>query len=92
MPELAFFVLWPDGKRMACKSPSTALRRHLPPATYDLPDFLTRARAGLRAASERVREVYGSPCAQAAAQLRAIEAEARALEHAPASRVTVEFS
>ncbi len=76
MPETSFSVRWPDGTRMACRSPSTIIGRHLPPAIYTLGDFLARARTGFAAASERVREVYGFPCSRAAAQLHAIEVAA----------------
>jgi len=77
MPEMFFSVRWPDGTRMACRSPSTVIARHLPPSIYTLAEFLGCARTGFAAASERVREVYGFPCSRAAAQLQAIEAAAR---------------
>ncbi len=90
MPELCFSVRWPDGTRMACRSPSTIIGQHLPPATYTLDDFLANARAGFAAASERVREVYGFPCTRAAAQLQAIEVEAGRFLERPDVLVTVE--
>jgi len=77
MPEMVFSIRWPDGMRMACRSPSTVIARHLPPAIYTLADFLACARTGFAAASERVREVYGFPCSRAATQLQAIESAAR---------------
>jgi uncharacterized repeat protein (TIGR04042 family) len=74
MPEMRFRVRWPDGQVADCYSPSRAIADYLAPgATYALEDFLRRSRAGLTAASERVRERYGHPCSHAAAQLAAIE-------------------
>ncbi len=90
MPELCFSVRWPDGTRMACRSPSTIIGRYLPPSTYALADFLGRARTGFAAASERVREVYGFPCSRAASQLEAIESAARRFLEEPDALVTVE--
>jgi uncharacterized repeat protein (TIGR04042 family) len=90
MPEMRFYVRWPDGTRMACLSPSTIIARHLPPAIYTLADFLARARTGFAAASERVREVYGFPCSRAASQLQAIELAAGRFSEQPDARITVE--
>ena len=90
MPEISFSVRWPDGTRMACRSPSTIVGRHLPPASYTLIDFLASARTGFAAASERVREVYGFPCSRAAAQLHAIEVAAERFLDQPDALVTVE--
>jgi len=92
MPEMRFYVLWPDGTRMACQSPSTIIGRHLPPATYTLADFLARARTGFAAASERVREVHGFPCSRAAAQLQIIELAASNFSEEPDAHVAVESS
>jgi uncharacterized repeat protein (TIGR04042 family) len=75
---------------MACRSPSTIIARHLPPAAYTLADFLARARTGFAAASERVREVYGFPCSRAASQLQAIELAARRFAEEPDAVVTIE--
>jgi uncharacterized repeat protein (TIGR04042 family) len=77
MPELRFTVTWPDGTRETCYSPSTAVRAHFTPNTrYPLAVFVARSRAGLIAASERVRARYGSPCSLALGQLARIEATA----------------
>jgi uncharacterized repeat protein (TIGR04042 family) len=89
MPEMSFYVRWPDGTRMACRSPSTIIGRHLPSGIYTLADFLMRARTGFAAASERVREVYGFPCSRAAAQLQAIELKAEIFSQEPDAHVTV---
>jgi uncharacterized repeat protein (TIGR04042 family) len=90
MPELSFTVHWPDGTRMPCHSPSTIIRHHLASGSYDLEDFLIRARQGFAAASERVRLIHGHPCSQAAAQLRAIEAEGRRFDEPRNLRVTID--
>jgi uncharacterized repeat protein (TIGR04042 family) len=88
MPETRFTVRWPDGAQEVCWSPSTIIMRHLEGGrAYALSDFLSRARAGLTAASERVRERYGSPCPVAARQLAAIERTAA--RHAGAPGATV---
>lgn len=78
MPETLFTIRWPDGAEEVCYSPSTAIAEHLSAgAAYPLAEFLARARAGLGAASERVRAKYGFPCSRALGQLDRIEARAR---------------
>ena len=78
MPETLFTIRWPDGTEEACYSPSTAIAGHLTAgAAYPLPEFLTRVRAGLTAASERVRARYGFPCSRALDHLARIEDRAR---------------
>lgn len=77
MPEVRFTIRWPDGVEESCYSPSTAIQRHLSAGTsYPLADFLTRARAGLNEASDRVAAKYGFACTSAMAQLARIEAQA----------------
>ena len=77
MPELHFAIRWPDGTKETCYSPSTIIRDHFTPGThYQLPEFLTRSRNALMAASDRVRQRYGSPCSLALGQLARIEATA----------------
>jgi uncharacterized repeat protein (TIGR04042 family) len=89
MPEVVFRVRWPDDHVDHCVSPSRAITRFLEPgARYTVAEFVDRSRAGLNAASERVRAVFGHPCSRAAAQLAAIERAAS--RHDPASTVTVE--
>ena len=52
MPEVHFTIRWPDGLEERCYSPSTAIREYLAAGkTYPLPDFLDRARAGLKLAA-----------------------------------------
>jgi uncharacterized repeat protein (TIGR04042 family) len=77
MPEVRFAILWPDGSEEQCYSPSTVIQDHLTAgATYDLPDFLTRARTALNLASDRVAAKYGFSCSAAMDQLARIEAKA----------------
>ncbi len=79
MPEVHFTVRWPDGSVETCYSPSTVIETFFVAGeAYPLADFLARSRAGLQAASERVRAVYGSGCSRAMAQLAAIESRADA--------------
>lgn len=89
MPETTFTVRWPDGARSVCYSPSLVVRDHLAQGgAYPLPDFLARSRTALTAASERVRERYGSPCPRALGQLAALERAGAAYD--PAGTVVVE--
>lgn len=77
MPEMRFSLLWPDGTRDRCYSPSLVIKDYLEPGrSYGLDDFLGRAREALRIASDRVEARYGFPCSLALGQLRAIEAAA----------------
>jgi uncharacterized repeat protein (TIGR04042 family) len=63
MPEVIFHIRWPDGTEERCYSPSTIIHDHLTAgASYPLPDFVARARAGLNAASGRVAARYGFAC------------------------------
>jgi uncharacterized repeat protein (TIGR04042 family) len=88
MPEMHFHVRWPDGREVACYSPSLVIRDHLQVGTsYALPDFLQRTQTALHIASDRVRAKYGFACSMALDQLAAIEATAGAF--APDSRVQV---
>jgi uncharacterized repeat protein (TIGR04042 family) len=77
VPELRFVLRWPDGTRETCYSPSTVLRDHFEAGTlYSITEFLSRSRAALTAASDRVREVYGTSCSLALGQLARIESTA----------------
>ena len=89
MPEMLFRVRWPDESVADCYSPSRAITDHLNSGvTYSVAEFLERVRAGLDAASERVRARYGQRCSRAAAQLQQIEREAA--RHDPTGPVVVE--
>ena len=89
MPEMRFHVLWPDGRREACYSPSLVVKDFLAPGeSYALDDFVEKARTALNIASERVREKYGFACSSAMDQLARIESAAKRQE--PGGHVTVE--
>ncbi len=89
MPEMRFHVLWPDGRREACYSPSLVVKDYLTPGeSYPLDDFVAKTRTALTIASERVREKYGFACSSALDQLARIEAAAK--RQSPGGQVTVE--
>ncbi len=91
MPEMRFHVLWPDGSRARCYSPSLVVKDHLAAGSrYPLADFVERARAALTVASARVEARYGHPCSLALGQIRAIEAAAARQPADPAATVLVE--
>jgi uncharacterized repeat protein (TIGR04042 family) len=91
MPEVRFRVLWPDGSRETCYSPSRVVQDYFVAGkSYALAVFLELSRAALSAAAERVRQIYGAPCGRALGQLAAIEAKSRAFSERPDARVTVE--
>jgi uncharacterized repeat protein (TIGR04042 family) len=74
MPELTFRLRWPDATETVNYSPSTIITTFLEAGrVYRMEDFLARSREGLAAASARVKERYGHPCARAAASLAEIE-------------------
>ncbi|MCJ2083767.1 MSMEG_0570 family nitrogen starvation response protein [Methylobacterium sp. J-090] len=78
MPEMHFHVLWPDGRREACYSPSLVVKDFLTPGeSYAVDDFVEKTRTALNIASERVREKYGFACSSALDQLARIEAAAK---------------
>src|ERR1700749_1470994 len=74
MPEMRFRIAWPDGSTESCYSPSLVIKDYFAAGqTYPLADFLSRSRAGLTIATERVRAKYGYPCSRALGQLARIE-------------------
>lgn len=74
MPEMHFRVKWPSGKVEDCYSPSYVIEDYLAEgASYDVDDFLMRARTALTIASERVLLRYGFECSSALDQLRSLE-------------------
>lgn len=78
MPETPFEIRWPDGTPERCWSPSTIIHEHLAAGEQlSVDEFVGRARAGLAAASDRVRARYGFGCTASAAELERIEAAAR---------------
>jgi putative flavoprotein involved in K+ transport len=91
MPEVSFTIRWPDGTSQLGRSPSRAIGDVLVEgALYPCGEFLRRARDGLTAAGDRVRERYGFACSAASAQLAAIEAAAARQAADPAGMVAVE--
>ena len=93
MPDTLFRVRWPDGGVETCYSPSTIIKTYYELGRpYALAEFLEQSRAGLHAASERVRERYGMSCARAMAQLDAIEARAKAFQPDAAPVLVEAFS
>lgn len=89
MPEMRFYVRWPDGRREACYSPSLVVKDFFAPGeSYPLDDFVEKTRTALTIASDRVREKYGFRCSAAMDQLARIEATAK--RQAPGGLVTLE--
>jgi len=91
MPEMRFFIRWPDGTAETCYSPSLVIKDFFSVGeSYPLADFLARSRAALSIANERVRAKYGFACSQAITQLARIESAAMAFGDAADARVTVD--
>ena len=91
MPEMRFFIRWPDGQAETCYSPSLVVKDFLAPGkTYPLADFVARSRTALNIASQRVEEKYGFSCSRARAQLARIETAAGTFTDLPDARVTVD--
>ena len=90
MPEMLFNIRWPDGSPERCYSPSLVVRDHMAEGeTYDLADFVARARTALSVASERVEAKYGFPCSRALGQLARIENAASRFAGTPDARVSI---
>jgi uncharacterized repeat protein (TIGR04042 family) len=88
---MRFVIRWPDGRRESCYSPSLVIRDYFREgASYALDDFLTRARAALAIASQRVEAKYGRPCSLALGQLARIEAAALAFAASDRAEVLCE--
>jgi uncharacterized repeat protein (TIGR04042 family) len=91
MPEMRFFIRWPDGRAETCYSPSLVVKDFLTPGkTYPLADFVARSRGALNIASQRVEEKYGFACPRAQAQLARIETAAAAFMNVADAHVTVD--
>ncbi len=91
MPEMLFHIVWPDGAREACYSPSLVVKEHFVAGqSYDVADFLARTRTALTVASERVRARYGFPCSRALGQLDRLERTALHFTKNPDACVAVE--
>ena len=89
MPEMRFHIRWPDGANEQCYSPSLVIKDHLAVgASYDVAEFMQRARIALTIASDRVREKYGFACSRAMGQLARLEAAAERFRATPQDAVT----
>jgi putative flavoprotein involved in K+ transport len=81
MPSVDFTLRWPDGAVQHCYSPSTAIEQTLVEGgVYPVGELLRRCRAGLERGSERVRELRGFACTEAAEQIAAIERRASSVD------------
>lgn len=91
MPEMRFHVVWPDGSRDSCYSPSLVIKDYLVPGRrYPVDVFVETAAEALTVASGRVKARYGFPCGRALGQLRAIHAAAARQPRAADATVLVE--
>ena len=73
MPELTFTTRWPDGRSLETYSPSLVVHDHLEEGrSYTVEEFARRSVVALGAASERVRERWGSACSSAGATVEQI--------------------
>lgn len=91
MPEMRFRVLWPDGTRDSCYSPSLVVKDHLVPGErYPVEGFVRRAEEALTVASARVEARYGFPCSRALGQIRAIRDAAARQPRGPGVAVLIE--
>lgn len=88
MPEMHFDVVWPDGRKERCYSPSLVIRDFFAEGeTYALPDFLARSREALTIASDRVEAKYGFACSLAMGELQRIEERAASFAADPQAQV-----
>ncbi|MFI7587676.1 MSMEG_0570 family nitrogen starvation response protein [Spongisporangium articulatum] len=77
MPEMYFHVVWPDGARERCYSPSLVVEEYLTPGnTYPVDEFVRLSTEALTIASERVRAKFGFYCTASAATLESIVSRA----------------
>ena len=77
MPERYVLVRWPDGPEQRIYSPSTVVEDYFSAGEeYAVGEFVNRCREALTIASDRVREAYGFPCANAARSLALVEQRA----------------
>ena len=79
MPDMHFYVEWPDGVVTRCYSPSTVIREYFETGmALTIAELRERSAEALERASERVRAKYGFACTRSSAQLADIEARAQA--------------
>lgn len=90
MPSVNFYIVWPDARVADCYSPSTAINEYFEVGKeYPLAEFMHLARAGLEAASERVRLKYGYACSAAMDTLATLERDAKVFSHTPNAKVKI---
>lgn len=90
MPITYFRIRWPDRSETNCYSPSSVVKEFFTPdSSYEIADFLERARTALNLASERVRAKYGYACSSAMDQLAQLEESARRYADRPGASVKV---
>lgn len=91
MPEMLFHIVWPDGTREGCYSPSLVVRDHFSVGqSYDISQFIDLSRTALTTASERVRARFGFACGRALGQLARLEHTAARFAADPAATIAVE--
>lgn len=89
MPAMNFEVIWPNGRKECCYSPSTIIMEYLTVGqSYTIADFTLRCAQALHAASERVAQKYGFACSSAMDQLRRIQQNAS--HYLPTQQVYIE--
>jgi len=94
MPEMTFRILWPDASESNNYSPSLVIADYFAPGEdISLAEFLTKIRAAMTIASDRVKAKYGFSCSRAQATLAAIESRAASFTAQPDARIKIlEFS
>jgi len=91
MPEMRFVVVWPDGEKEQCYSPSLVIKDYFAEGeAYPIEVFMERSRTALTIASERVRAKYGHSCSLALGQLSRLERTAVRFRDNPQALVTCE--
>jgi uncharacterized repeat protein (TIGR04042 family) len=90
MPEAWLHTRWPDQQEDVHYSPSSVIGKHFTAGeSYDVTDFVARARRGLQQASDRVKLKHGFSCTRAAASLAAIEQRAAAFAGQADAHITI---
>ncbi len=91
MPEMRFYITWPDGEKESCYSPSLVIGDFLKPGhTYALADFVDRCDQALTEASNRVQQKFGYFCSSAMDQLGRIKEKANQFTTVENASVTVD--
>ncbi len=78
MPEMHFYIEWPDGDVARYYSPSTVIREYFEPGMkLTIAELIAKTTEALEKASERVRAKYGFHCTLSASQSASIQTRAR---------------